>query len=149
MGGMIVLKHVDKSALHFQARTQSMRGDRAATQKSSFQEQLKQQALQSMMGKVEDLRVQGNKLVEHRSYEALSLFRHSLEACLTHVLKDSYQLTRTTSSQFGQFKQHQLVQVVNQEMDELAKEIVDSQKTSIDLLKRVGKLEGLLLEIYI
>ncbi|MBG9785768.1 DUF327 family protein [Shouchella lehensis] len=146
---MFELKHINKSTSSLPARHGQTKSNGSVSQKERFQEQLKQQSLSNLFEKIDHLKTQGMDLVNQRSYGALASFRRSLEDCLKHVLNDSYHVSVRTSHQFGQFKQHQLVHVVNQEMDLLTKELFDEQKTSMDLLKRVGKLEGILLEIYV
>lgn len=101
-----------------------------------------EQQLQEMLKDIEKL---GGRLTKTKTLEDATQFRNKIRDYLSYVIKNAY-LVKRDSTSFS-FSLHTRVEVINQELDELTKQILEQQKEAIDIAHRVDKIKGLLVDV--
>lgn len=104
-----------------------------------------QDKIKEMILKITD---QGNKLSEHMDIRDLKAYRGMVSSFINEVVVNSHKFSRDNFlDKRGRHRVYGIVRVVNEKLDELAKELIKSEKNRMDILDRVGEIQGLLLDI--
>ncbi|GAF19349.1 hypothetical protein JCM19046_3994 [Bacillus sp. JCM 19046] len=117
--------------------------------KSSFNQAMHVHSKQTFSDRIEDLLEDGKRLAQSRTAGDLKNYRAKVRACLDYLVNEGLELERTTSMASGRFKHHQLVKTIDFELEALTKDVFNQQKTEFDLLKRIGELQGLIIQFYV
>ncbi|WP_069998747.1 YaaR family protein [Cellulosilyticum sp. I15G10I2] len=97
---------------------------------------------------IEGITAQGNKLSEHMDIRDLKTYRSMISNFINEVVVNSHKFSRDNFlDKRGRHRVYGIVRVINEKLDALAKELISSEKNQIDLLDRVGEIQGLLLDI--
>ncbi|MDF2613832.1 MAG: hypothetical protein K0S71_1618 [Clostridia bacterium] len=97
---------------------------------------------------VQKITEQGNKLSEHMDIRDLKAYRGMISTFINEVVVNSHKFSRDNFlDKRGRHRVYGIVRVVNEKLDELAKELIKSEKNQMDILDRVGEIQGLLLDI--
>ena len=104
-----------------------------------------QDKIKEMIEKISD---QGNRLSEHMDIRDLKSYRTMISSFINEVVVNSHKFSRDNFlDKRGRHRVYGIVRVVNDKLDELAKELIKSEKNQMDILERVGEIQGLLLDI--
>jgi len=104
-----------------------------------------QDKIKEMIQKITD---QGNKLSEHMDIRDLKSYRGMISSFINEVVVNSHKFSRDNFlDKRGRHRVYGIVRIVNEKLDELAKELIKSEKNQIDILDRVGEIQGLLLDV--
>ncbi len=110
------------------------------------QSKLQLESLNQLMARVD---TQGQKLGNQRTLENLRDYKNLVKQFVGESLSYGLQLSEKQSfNQSGGMKTHQLVEVIDQKLIELHDEVIHNEKESIDLLRVVGEIKGLLINLY-
>jgi uncharacterized protein len=101
-----------------------------------------EQQLQQMLIDIEKL---GGKLVKTQSLADAKQFRNKVREYLSYIIKNTYSL-KTDTSTFS-YGVHMRVEVIDQKLEELTKDLIENQKGAIDLADRVEEIKGLLVDV--
>lgn len=97
---------------------------------------------------IENITTQGNKISEHMDIRDLKIYRGMISTFVNEVVANSHKFSRENFlDRRGRHRVYGIVRVVNEKLDELAKELIKSEKNQIDILDRIGEIQGLLLDI--
>jgi len=97
---------------------------------------------------IQQITEQGNKLSEHMDIRDLKVYRGLISNFINEVVVNSHKFSRENFlDKRGRHRVYGIVRVVNQKLDELAQELIKSEKNRMDILNRVGEIQGLLLDI--
>lgn len=97
---------------------------------------------------IENITSQGNKLSEHMDIRDLKTYRGMISNFINEVVVNSHKFSRDNFlDKRGRHRVYGIVRVINEKLDALAKELIKSEKNQIDVLDRVGEIQGLLLDI--
>ena len=97
---------------------------------------------------IESITTQGNKLSEHMDIRDLKLYRGMISNFINEVVVNSHKFSRDNFlDKRGRHRVYGIVRVVNEKLDALAKELIKSEKNQMDILDRVGEIQGLILDI--
>ena len=112
---------------------------------SHIEEENLQEKLTQM---VERITEQGNKLANHMDIRDVRLYREMISEFVGEVVANSHKFSRENFlDRRGRHRVYGIVRQVNQKIDELAKELMRAEKQHIDILDKVGEIQGLLLDI--
>ncbi|WP_054711263.1 YaaR family protein [Bacillus sp. JCM 19041] len=121
--------------------------------KSSFQRTMAQSmqvgSQQTIVHLIKELTKDGERLAKRRSSADLLAFKRGVQACLHHFVAEGLNLKQESSTASGRLKQYQLVELIEEELTQLTKDVFNQRKTELDLLDRIGELKGLIIKIYI
>lgn len=106
----------------------------------------KEQTDQRLKEMLDDIEKLGKKLTSTRSVSDARAYKLKIQEYLTFIVKNIYVLRREP----GPFNYgiHVRIEIINQKLDELTKELIEEQKDTIDLANRIEEIRGLLVDVY-
>ena len=97
---------------------------------------------------VDDITVQGNLLVEHMDIKDMRHYRSLVSDFMREVVTHSHQFTRENFlDRRGRHRVYGIVRLVDKKLDDLAQELISSEKEHINILDKIDEIKGLLLDI--
>lgn len=113
---------------------------------SHIEEQELQTRLTSLM---EEITMQGNKLVRHRDVKDMKKYRGLIKDFMNEVINRSHSFTRENFlDKRGRHRVYGIVRLVDEKLDALAQELVKDEKDNLSILNMIGEIRGLLLDIF-
>ena len=113
---------------------------------SRIEEQDLQNALTHMM---EEITMQGEKLAKHRDIKDMKRYRALIKDFLNEVVNRSHSFSRENFlDRKGRHRVYGIIRLIDQNLDELAQELVKDEKDNIEILNKIGEIRGLLLDIF-
>ncbi len=113
---------------------------------SRIEEQDLQTALTQMM---EEITRQGDKLAKHRDIKDMKRYRALIKDFLNEVVNRSHAFSRENFlDRKGRHRVYGIIRLVDQNLDELAQELVKDEKDNLAILSKIGEIRGLLLDIF-
>ncbi|AVX29646.1 hypothetical protein CTH_0017 [Carboxydocella thermautotrophica] len=98
---------------------------------------------------IKDIEVQGQRLANHRTLVELKRYKEMVRNFLREVVSSGYQVREETGwDRRGRYKVHVLVDKVNAKLEELTEEILQKEKSQVEILARVDEIRGLLVDMY-
>ncbi|MFK3937727.1 YaaR family protein [Alkalihalobacillus sp. NPDC078783] len=102
--------------------------------------------LTKLMHKVEE---QGKVLAETRTIDELHTYKKLVKEFMDDAVKHGLSLEeRRGFNRRGRTKIYKLVEEVDRKLIDLTNDVLDKQKSSLDILSKVGEIKGLLVNIY-
>lgn len=97
---------------------------------------------------IERITEQGNKLSEHMDIRDMRLYRGMISEFMNEVVSNSHKFSRENFlDRRGRHRVYGIVRLVNDKVDALATELLKVEKDKIDILDRIGEIQGLLLDL--
>lgn len=97
---------------------------------------------------IQNITKQGQKIAEHMDIRDLKVYRSMISNFLNEVVANSHQFSRENFlDRRGRHRVYGVIRQVNDKLDELAKELISSEKNQVDILDRIGEIQGLVLDI--
>ncbi|HPT76168.1 MAG TPA: YaaR family protein [Defluviitaleaceae bacterium] len=119
--------------------------DFAFTLLSKIDESELQEKLERM---IEEITVQGKKLAEHMDIKDLKKYRAMVADFMNEVVSRSHKFSRENFlDKRGRHRVYGIVKKVNDNLDELAQEIIKKEKDHLKILAKIDEIRGLLLDI--
>lgn len=104
-----------------------------------------QQKLTEMVEKITE---QGNKIAEHMDIRDVRLYRSMISDFLGEAVANSHKYSRENFlDRRGRHRVYGIVRAVNQKIDALVNELMRAERNHMDILEKVGEIQGLLLDI--
>ena len=104
-----------------------------------------QQKVDSLMT---DITAQGNRLAEHMDIRDMRQYRELIREFMNEVVFRSHKFSRENFLDHrGRHRVYGIIRLIDENLDELAQELVEDEKNQISILSRIGEIEGLLLDI--
>ena len=95
-----------------------------------------------------DITAQGNRLAEHMDIRDMKRYRGRIKDFLNEVVYRSHRFSRENFlDRKGRHRVYGIIRLIDQNLDELASELVEDEKDHISILERIGEIKGLLLDI--
>ncbi len=99
---------------------------------------------------IDDITVQGNKLAEHMDLKDMKKYRGLVTDFINEVVTNSHKFSRENFlDRRGRHRVYGIVKLVNKDLDELAQELLKSEKDHLLILEKTDEIRGLLLDIII
>ncbi len=113
---------------------------------SHIEESQLQQRLTAMM---EQITMQGEKLAKHRDVKDMKRYRGLIKEFLNEVVGRSHEFSRENFlDRKGRHRVYGIIRLIDQNLDELAQELVKDEQDNLSILARIGEIRGLLLDIF-
>lgn len=97
---------------------------------------------------IENITNQGKKIAEHMDIRDLKVYRSMISSFLNEVVANSHQFSRENFlDRRGRHRVYGVIRQVNDKLDELAKELISSEKNQVEILERIGEIQGLVLDV--
>lgn len=95
-----------------------------------------------------DITAQGNRIAQHMDIRDMKKYRGLVKDFLNEVVYRSHKFSRENFLDHrGRHRVYGIIRLIDENLDELAQELVEDEKNQIDILSRIGEIEGLLLDI--
>ena len=127
---------------------QTVQGDGSFkfTLASHIEEAGLQARLNTMM---EEITMQGNKISKRMDVKDMKRYRGMIKDFLNEIVSRSHSFSRENFlDRRGRHRVYGIIRLVDENLDELAKELVKDEQDHIKILERIGEIQGLLLDIF-
>jgi len=109
-------------------------------------EKLKVEQLQNLMKNIDDT---GNRLGRSQNLKDLTKYKTLVKQFVKEAVEFGMQVKKDNSwDQFGQGRDLNVVQVIDDKLVELTEEVIAKEKNSLNILDKIGEIKGLLINIY-
>lgn len=113
---------------------------------SHIEEAELQARLQTLM---EDITMQGEKISKRRDIKDMKRYRGLIKEFLNEVVTHSHTFTRENFlDRRGRHRVYGIIRLIDENLDELAQELMKDEKDNIAILNKIGEIRGLLLDIF-
>ena len=113
---------------------------------SRIEEQDLQNALTNMM---EEITRQGEKLSKHRDIKDMKRYRSLIKDFLNEVVNRSHAFSRENFlDRKGRHRVYGIIRLIDENLDQLAQELVNDEQDNLAILNKIGEIRGLLLDIF-
>ena len=113
---------------------------------SRIEEQDLQNALANMM---EEITRQGEKLAKHRDIKDMKRYRALIKDFLNEVVNRSHAFSRENFlDRKGRHRVYGIIRLIDENLDQLAQELVKDERDNLAILNKIGEIRGLLLDIF-
>ena len=113
---------------------------------SRIEEQDLQNALANMM---EEITRQGDKLAKHRDIKDMRKYRALIKDFLNEVVNRSHAFSRENFlDRKGRHRVYGIIRLIDENLDQLAQELVKDEQDNLAILNKIGEIRGLLLDIF-
>ena len=98
---------------------------------------------------MEEITMQGDKLAKKRDIRDMKKYRGLIKDFMNEIVNRSHQFSRENFlDRRGRHRVYGIIRMVDQTLDELAKELVKDEKDNLAILAKIGEIRGLLLDIF-
>lgn len=105
-----------------------------------------QEKLQTLM---EEITMQGEKLSKRRDVKDMKHYRGLIKAFLNEVVVHSHSFTRENFlDRRGRHRVYGIIRLIDENLDQLAQELMKDEKDNLAILNKIGEIQGLLLDIF-
>lgn len=105
-----------------------------------------QSKLTTMM---EEIVMQGDRLAKHRDIKDMRRYRGLIKEFMNEVVTHSHEFSRENFlDRRGRHRVYGIIRLVDETLDELAKELMRDEKDNLAILGKIGEIRGLLLDIF-
>ncbi|MEG6615920.1 YaaR family protein [Peptococcaceae bacterium 1198_IL3148] len=101
------------------------------------------QQLKEMLDKIKDL---GNKLKQQITPENVMEYKEQIREYLAYVLKNYHKIKRVRSVDYSNL--YLRIEIIDQEVEQLTNHFLSEQQDTLEVIAKVDKIAGLLLDIY-
>jgi len=113
-----------------------------------MQQQEEQRTHEELQRKLEDIRMQGERLTRSMTVRELVLYRQMVKAFLEDTVRRGIALKETKGwDRRGRGKRYKLLEEVDAMLVAMGEELLQSEEGRIDLLHKVGEIRGILINI--
>ena len=96
-----------------------------------------------------DISAAGDRVARSRNLRELTRFKMLVRRFLHEAVDHGLDLKQSqTWNRFGEGRRLKVVETVDQKLVELAEDLLNEEKETIDLLAKIGEIKGLLINIY-
>ncbi|PLT32628.1 YaaR family protein [Bacillus sp. V5-8f] len=103
-------------------------------------------ALTKLLG---DIHGAGERLSKSRTFKDLAKYKTLVKRFVREAVDFGMDLKQSQSwNAYGQSRPLKIVETIDEKLVELTEEILDNEKSSIDILGKIGEIKGLLINLY-
>lgn len=113
---------------------------------SHIEETELQARLQNLM---EEITMEGEKLAKRRDVKDMRHYRGLVKEFLNEVVTRSHSFSRENFlDRRGRHRVYGIIRLVDENLDQLAQELMKDEKDNLAILNKIGEIRGLLLDIF-
>lgn len=102
-----------------------------------------------LTGMMEEITRQGDKLAKRMDVRDMKRYRGLIKGFLNEIVTRSHEFSRENFlDKRGRHRVYGIIKLVDENLDELARELVKDEKDHIAILSKIGEIRGLLLDIF-
>lgn len=104
------------------------------------------QTLNRLIGDIEGA---GQRLVRSRTFRELAKYKALVKRFVKEAVEYGLELKQSTSwNEYGQSRPLKTVETIDAKLVELSEEILNKEKSSLEILGMIGEIKGLLINLY-
>lgn len=112
---------------------------------SHIEEQELQARLSTLM---EEITMQGDKLAKKRDIKDMKKYRGLIKEFMNEIVSRSHSFSRENFlDRKGRHRVYGIIRLVDENLDELAQELMKDEQDHLAILTKIGEIRGLLLDI--
>ncbi len=112
---------------------------------SNIEEQELQARLKLMM---EDITQQGKRLSKHMDVRDMKRYRQLIKNFMNEIVNRSHKFSRENFlDRRGRHRVYGMIKLIDQNLDELALELIKEEKDNITILNKIDEIRGILLDL--
>lgn len=97
---------------------------------------------------INEISEQGNRINRHMDISDVRHYRSLIANFINEVVTHSHEFNRENFlDKRGRHRVYGIVKVINKELDELAEEVLKTEKNALAILEKTGQIQGLILDI--
>ncbi len=113
---------------------------------SHIEEAALQERLNTLM---EEITAEGEKLAKRRDVKDMKHYRGLVKDFLNEVVTRSHAFSRENFlDRRGRHRVYGIIRLVDENLDQLAQELMKDEKDNLAILNKIGEIRGLLLDIF-
>lgn len=98
---------------------------------------------------MEEITMQGKRLGKRRDVKDMKRYRGLIKDFLNEVVTRSHNFSRENFlDRKGRHRVYGIIRLIDQNLDDLAQELMKDEKDNLLILSKIGEIEGLLLDIF-
>ena len=98
---------------------------------------------------MEDITAQGNRIAQHMDIRDMKKYRGLIKDFLNEVVYRSNKFSRENFlDRRGRHRVYGIIKLIDENLDQLATELVSDEMDHLKILNAIGEIEGLLLDIF-
>lgn len=98
---------------------------------------------------MEDITAQGNRIAQHMDIRDMKKYRSLIKDFLNEVVYRSHKFSRENFlDRRGRHRVYGIIKLIDENLDQLATELVSDEMDHLKILNAIGEIEGLLLDIF-
>ena len=99
-----------------------------------------------LMGEIDE---QGKKIAKKKDVRDMKRYRGLIKEFMNEIINRSHTFERENFlDRRGRHRVYGIIRLIDQNLDELAKELVKEEQDNIAILAKIGEIEGLILDIF-
>lgn len=96
-----------------------------------------------------DISSAGDRVARSKNLRELARFKMLVKRFLQETVEYGMELKQSHSwNRFGEGRRLKIINTIDEHLIELAQDILDEEKDTIDLLDKIGEIKGLLINLY-
>jgi len=97
----------------------------------------------------QDITMQGKKISKHTDVADMKRYRALIKEFLNEVVNRSHKFSRENFlDRRGRHRVYGIIRLIDENLDELAAELMKEEKDNLSILQKVDEIRGLLLDIF-
>ena len=110
---------------------------------------IEEQELHARLGTLmEEITMQGDKLAKKRDIRDMKKYRGLIKDFMNEIISRSHSFSRENFlDRKGRHRVYGIIRLVDENLDELAKELMKDEQDHLAILSKIGEIRGLLLDI--
>lgn len=102
-----------------------------------------------LQGLMEEITMQGQRLAKRRDVKDMRHYRGLVKEFLNEVVTHSHSFSRENFlDRRGRHRVYGIIRLVDENLDQLAQELMKDEKDNLAILNKIGEIRGLLLDIF-
>ena len=96
-----------------------------------------------------DISSAGDRIARSRNMREMAKFKMLVRRFLKEAVESGLELKQShTWNQYGEGRRLKVVKTIDEKILELSEDLLDEEKTAIELLEKIGEIKGLLINLY-
>lgn len=111
---------------------------------------ISEEDLQARLGSLmEEITEQGERIAKKKDIKDMRKYRSLIKDFMNEIISRSHSFSRENFlDRRGRHRVYGIIRLVDENLDELAKELMKEQKDNLTILEKIGDIRGLILDIF-
>lgn len=102
-----------------------------------------------LQGLMEEITMQGERLYKKRDVRDMKRYRGLIKEFMNEIVSRSHSFSRENFlDKRGRHRVYGIIRLIDENLDELAQELVKDEQDNLSILNKIGEIKGLLLDIF-